>query len=226
MREVLAEIAGGVPPAAVGVNGAGFLAVEGEMAVGFVHAAGAAFFLEEVDGVGQGVALEEEALDFERVGMDGMIAGSADEIVSAFGGERVEVQGPEIPVAPFFDRAGVLRGDVEELVMVRGVMESAGSELVRGIGEDYGVFGAVGVVADLVGEDFGFVGAGGGEHSDAKEGDGEESIHGASFLICCASRIPQVLAIVRTWDPQCCAATRNTSDPHATAAFEHPRTVR
>jgi hypothetical protein len=39
------------------------------------------------------------------------------------------------------------------------------------------VFGAVGVIADLVGEDFGFVGVSGGEQGHAKQGDCEESIH-------------------------------------------------
>ena len=67
MREVLAVIAGGVPPAAVGVQRAGFLAVEVKMAVGFIHSAGAAFFLEEVDGVGERVGFEDKTLNEKRI---------------------------------------------------------------------------------------------------------------------------------------------------------------
>jgi hypothetical protein len=100
------------------------------VAVGFVHQAGAALFFEEVDGVGEGVALEEQALDLEGVGFDGAAAGGASQVVAAFSGEGVEVEGPEVPVAPFLNRAGVLRGDVEDLLVRDGIVERARGELV------------------------------------------------------------------------------------------------
>src|SRR3974377_1518635 len=106
---MLAVVACRVPPAAVRVDEAFLLAIEGEMLVGFVHWAGAAFFLEKVDGVRQGVTLKEEFLNHERIRMHRMMAGATREIVAAFGCERVEIDGPVVPVAPFLDGPHVAR---------------------------------------------------------------------------------------------------------------------
>jgi hypothetical protein len=107
-----------------------------------VHAAGTASFFEEVDGIGESVAFKDQPLDLEGIRVNCMIARRREEVVGAFAGEGVEVESPEIPVAPFFDGASVLDGDVEDFVIVGGVVECASGEVVGGTGEAGGVFRA------------------------------------------------------------------------------------
>lgn len=43
----------------------------------------------------------------------------------------------------------MLRGDVEDFVMVSDVVQRAGGELILGVTDNHGVFRTVGIVADL-----------------------------------------------------------------------------
>jgi hypothetical protein len=62
----------------------------------------------------------------------------------------------------------------KEYGLVRvGVVKGAAGELVVGAAEDYGTLGACGFVADVISEDFGFVGVNGGEEDSGKRASEE-----------------------------------------------------
>ena len=138
-----------------------------------------------VNGVGQGVALEEQALNYEGVGVNGAIARGTNEIVGAFGREIIKIDGPEIPIAPFFDWTGVLRGNDEHGFLVTSVVQSATGELIRGSAQNDGVFRSGRFIAEVIGEDFGFVGTSEErtwQENDASEADTKEWMHGEASV--------------------------------------------
>jgi len=156
VREMDAVVAGGVVPAAVDIDEAGFACGEGEMAVSLVEVAGGALAFEVEDDVREGVAFEEVVGDVEDAG-GCFAAGRVDfEDVTAGSAEGGKVGGPEDAVAPVVDfgcgreRAGedgLVGGGVDE-------GEAVGVGLLVFVGaDDEGLFGGLEFVADVIDED-------------------------------------------------------------------------
>src|ERR1700751_437766 len=116
MRQVLAIISRRVPPAAVSVEEAGFLAVKWKMAISLVESSRTAFFLEEINYVGQSIALEKELLNAEREQAHRSTARCAFNEVFALRLEGIEVDRPEVPIPPLLHRPSVINGKRNDLL--------------------------------------------------------------------------------------------------------------
>ena len=174
MGEVDAVVAGGVVPTAVEVEGIGLPggalrggALRGgalpggrilrgfrqrQVAVGFVDSAGAALAFEIVENIGESGFFEDVGTDDERFRVNG--AGAADDQPVCPGSGYVsEVDGRELPVLPFIDGAAV-----DDLAMVYSLVGGLVDEIegqwgVAAGGDEDGVLGLTGFVADVVGKD-------------------------------------------------------------------------
>ena len=73
MREVLAVIAGCIPPAAVRVERTFFRSFKGKVPVGLVEAAGAALAFEVVDDIRKCIALQQVLLNHKGKRADGSV---------------------------------------------------------------------------------------------------------------------------------------------------------
>src|SRR5262249_59125478 len=111
MRQVLAIISRRVPPAAVSIEEAGFLAVKWKMAISLVESSRTAFFLEEINYVGQSIALEKELLNAERERTHRSTARCALNEVFALRAEGIEVERPEVPIPPLLHLPCVMHPD-------------------------------------------------------------------------------------------------------------------
>src|SRR5580704_2492740 len=118
---MFAIVAGCVPPASMRVHRTGLGAVELEAPVCLVRLPGAALAFEIVNNVRHRVALEQVALDEKRKRSEVSRCRNALQVISALGGEGVEIESPEIPVAPLLDRSGGF-GRQRQHRLARGVV--------------------------------------------------------------------------------------------------------
>jgi len=150
VREVNAVVAGGVVPAAVDVDEAGFACGEGEVTVGLVEVAGGALAFEVEDDVRKGVAFEEVVGDVEGAGGRVSVGRMDFEDVVAGGAEGGEVGGPEDAVAPVVDFGGGREGAGEDGLVGGAVDEGEAVGVVLRGAEDEGLFCGLEFVADVI----------------------------------------------------------------------------
>src|ERR1700751_250289 len=116
MRRVLAIIARRVPPASGSIEEARFMAVKWNMAIRPVESSRTAFFLEEINYVGQSITLEKELLNAERERAHRSAARCAFNEVFALRLEGIEVDRPEVPIPPLLHRPCVMNGKGNDLL--------------------------------------------------------------------------------------------------------------
>ena len=154
MREMLSIVPRCIGPATMRVDGSLSLPVlKSNMRIRLRHLSGVPLFLEEIDDIGKRVLFQELLLDRERIRTNAALVARALEIELAFTGDRIEIDRPEIPVAPLLYLTGGLCRSRENFPAIRLCFQRALGDGIARMSEDDGMLGAGGFVPKMIRQD-------------------------------------------------------------------------